>query len=120
MAKLYVNQSIQDNTYIFTFELKAISEADSVLLAKYGEPDVDFGGTFSEGELSFTTPSNVKALPSDFPVTIRVDVAVTPFDTDTANKLALYRSTMEARIVAAFTALRNTTDGFTGEFVTNI
>ena len=121
MANIYVKQSIQDNTYIFTFVVKDVSEADSILLSKYGEPDIDFGGTFDDGDgHSFTIPSNIQSLTSSFPVTVRVDVTVPPFNANTSILLTLYRTAMVTRITTAFTTLRTTTDGFTGEFLTNI
>ena len=121
MAILHTKQLIVDDAYKFVFCLEQVSEADAILIAKYGEPTVDFGGTFDNGlGVSYTLPDQYFNIVSGFPVTITVDPTVAPFNTNTTTALALYASTMQTRVTGAFTTLRANTDTFSGETLTNI
>lgn len=118
--KLRVTQSIDNEDYVFVFELENISSDDAWRISKYGEPDINFGGSFNNGQgITFTLTDNYRKMPSEFPVRI-VFSETAPFDVDTATKLALYRTTLQTTIETAVTSLRDMTDTFTGEYVTVI
>jgi hypothetical protein len=120
--KLRILQSIENENYNFLFSVDAdsISSDDADRLAKFGYPDINFGGTFdNQSGVSYTLPDTYYKLPTDFPVKQTFSL-VAPFDTNSMTKLALYRSTIEARINDAVVALRALSDTFTGEYVINI
>jgi hypothetical protein len=118
---LRVNQSIISDEYQFVFSIDQDSITTDELnrVKKFGAPSINFGGTFTLDDLSFTLPDVNRFFPADFPVT-QLFSPVDPWDTDTADKLELYRTTMCARITNAITSLRNTADTFTGQYITNI
>ena len=124
MAKLRDEQIIDNNRYIFLFSIdpKDVSEDDRQRMHKYGEPTVDFGGSFDNGSgLTFTLPSQIVKVVSGLPKKVVFDSTIAPWTGSTgAAALTLYRTTMISRVAAAFTALRAYTDTFTGEYVTNI
>lgn len=120
--KLRVIQSIKDLDYIFVFNIDPdnISSDDNLRIQKFGQPSINFGGSFDNGNgITFTLPDNFVELPGGFPVK-KVFNLVDPFDTDSIIKFTLYRTTIETRVTDAITALRNTADTFTGEYLTNI
>jgi len=123
MAKLRVFQSIEDNNYVFLFtaDQTDISSGDQQLIEKFGEPDINFGGTFTNGSgLTYTLPDERVKIVSGLPYKKVVDITTAPWSTSTSTSLALYRTTIQASWIAAITALRNLSDGFTNEYVSSI
>lgn len=121
MAKLRVLQAINTENFSFTFSIDtdSIGDADFARVKKFGAPSINFGGSFTNGTQSYTLPDSYYDFPGDFPVTITFS-GTTPFDTAVQANLDLYRTAMITRITNAITTLRGLTDGFTGEFITNI
>lgn len=121
MAKLRVLQSINNENFVFTFSIDAnsIGDDDFARVKKFGAPSINFGGSFTNGVQSYTMPDSFFDFPGDFPITITFS-GTTPFDTTVQANLDLYRTTMINRITDAITALRELSDGFTGEYIANI
>lgn len=123
MAKLRIYQSIEnlDRVFLFTADPKEVSASDKDLMAKYGEPEVNFGGTFDNGAgITFTLPDIYAKVVSGLPYKAVFTPTVAPWNTDTEAKFSLYRTTMQTRFNAAYVALRANSDGFTSEYITNI
>lgn len=120
MAVLKVKQKVEDTLYVYQFDLEEISPADASLIDKFGEPNINVGGSFTTDSVAWTLPDEYVKLPSGFPVVKKVDASVAPFSTNTANRLATYRTTITARVAAAFDTLRDNTDTFTNQYLTNI
>lgn len=120
MAVLKVKQKVEDTLYVYQFDLEDISQADALLIDKYGEPNINLGGSFTTDSVTWTLPDEYIKLPSGFPVVKKMDASVAPFSTNTANRLATYRTTLTTRVTAAFTTLRANSDTFTSQFLTNI
>jgi len=122
--KLRVLQSIENENYIFLFSIDpaSISSDDAALFTKYGPPSIDFGGTFTDNtSTNFTLPDAYFDLPTAFPVQqVFTTTGSSPFATNTANRLLVYRTTIESNITSAMTALRALDDTFTGEYIANI
>lgn len=89
------------------------TETDAFL--KFGEPLVQIGGTFTGGELTFSLPADVAALPSQFP--IKQIFSLGDYE-DAGARATLFRNTMETRLVAARDAKLALSPGVTGHFVT--
>lgn len=122
MAKLRVNQSIENTKRVFLFvhDLTALSQSDKDLLAKFGEPEINLGGTFTTSSVDWTLPNNYVKIVSGMPARMEFDVAVAPFSTSTADRLATYRTTITSRFSTAITDLRANGDTFTNEYVTQV
>ncbi|CAK0744918.1 hypothetical protein CCP3SC5AM1_1260004 [Gammaproteobacteria bacterium] len=123
MAKLRTYQTMENTDYVFTFasEPQDVSSNDKALMTKYGEPEINLGGTFTLAQLTYTLPDQFVKILSGFPVKVKFSPDAAPWsDTNLDNKFDLYRTTIETRFSAAYTALRANDDTFTGEYVTNI
>lgn len=91
-----------------------LSPVEQEALQRFGEPVVECGGTFGEGDSSFTLPAVQRRLPSQFPVKQMFSLA----DFEDANARAvLFRDTMITRLTAVRTALLARDPGYTGHSV---
>jgi len=118
MAKLRTHKSIENEIYVVIFEndLTALSNADKELMQKFGEPEIDLGGTFLAGGANeFSLPAELVKVRSDFPIRKEFDSRSAPFNTNTLTKVNGYKDEIQTRFASAFTTLRSKTDGFTGE-----
>jgi hypothetical protein len=121
MAKLRILQTIvnENFNFVFTIDTDSIGDDDFARVKKFGAPSINFGGAFTNGTQSYTLPDAFYDFPGDFPVNVSFS-GTTPFNTAVEANLDLYRTTMTTRITTAITTLRGLSDGFTGEFITNI
>ena len=122
MALLQVQQSIENSVWKLTFtnDSNSLSETDRRLMAEFGEPTIDIGGTFLTGGNAFTLPDQHIRIKSEFPFTQEFDSTVAPFNTNTQTKVLGYRDAIVAAFTAALTALRANSDTFTGQQEYNI
>ena len=122
MAKFRVVQTLDSSTRSFLFinDLAALSQADRELITKFGEPEINLGGTFTTDSVDWTLPDSFVKIVSGLPVRKDVDVTVAPFATNTANRLATYRTTVTSRFSTALSTLRANNDAFTNEYVTQV
>jgi len=107
--------SVNNDVYKVSLTTEDWSENDLNLMARFGEPEVDVGGSFTTP--TFTLPSNLVKVKSEVPITQTFDVR------DYANAEARadkWEETISARINAAVVALRTETDDFTREEVENV
>ena len=138
--RLLISQSLSNDNYTFIFSIDptSISSDDAALFSKYGPVPINFGGTataisvyttydtvtsagIGSATSSFTLPDIYFNLPTSFPVQqVFTAVAPSPFATNTSARLLAYRQYIQAQIYTAVINLRNTTDSFTGQFITNI
>lgn len=96
------------------FYIKITNTANSVELskiAKFGEPSIDFGGSFT-GPPAFTLPTSQKKLVSGFPSTYSFDGNA---DTDAEDKAVVWEAEMRSRISSAVTTLVALVDEFTSD-----
>lgn len=123
MAKIRTYQLVENNLYVINFvnDLAALSKSDRDLVDKFGEPEINLGGSFTTDALEWELPNEYVKLVSGFPVRREFDLTASPFaDEDGLAMLVTYRTTILSRIEDAFTALRANGDDFTDEFVTTI
>lgn len=120
MAKMHIYQSIENGIFVVSFKWDptSFSDVDKQLMAKYGEPVVNVGGTFlaSTGN-QFILPDTFKRVVTDFPHTQRFDPADSRFTTNIQTKASAYRTELMATITAAFTTLRANNDTYTQEII---
>lgn len=123
MALIRVYQSIDNDIWKVTFhnDPLELSEDDKKRMKKFGEPEIDLGGTFLEGEDDeFTLPAKKAKIRSDFPYTAEFDSRDSPFDENTSTKVVAYRTEIITRITDALETLRETPDTFSGELTYNL
>lgn len=114
--KLRKFNTLNNDVFTVTLVTEDWSQADVDLMVKFGEPEIDLGGTFT-GTPSYTLPNNLVRIKSESPFTQSFDYR----DAATAEaKALLWASTLTTRITSAVGTLRGQTDTFTGESVTNI
>lgn len=115
--KIRSDKSIRQNVYLVEVKTEAFSETDLQLMQKFGEPEVNVGGTIPMGQSNFSLPAKNLRVRSDFPYTARFDGDALE---DAAARANAWRTEMESRIQTAITALRANSDTFTAESVTNV
>ena len=123
MAKLRTFKSIENDIYVVRFEhdLTALSNSDKELMQKFGEPEIDLGGTFLASTANeYTLPTEYVKVRSDFPIRKEFDSRSAPFDTNTLTKVNAYKDEIQTRFTSAFTTLRANSDTFTGEEIDNV
>lgn len=118
MAKIRVFQYIENDIYKIRFEndFAALAEQDKRFIIKFGEPEINMGGTYLSGTADeFTLDDKTIRIVSDLPYTAIFDSKASPFDTNTEVKIIAYRDAIMDDFQAAFTDLRTNTDTFTAE-----
>lgn len=130
-ALLKIKRNIENDVWKINFALDAtvLPESDKELLRKFGEPQIDIGGTYlAEDPDEFTLPHKYIRVRSDLPFTQEFDaknepdfVADPPAAKAAAQAKALaFQSTFVAAYTEAFVNLRASADTFTGEYIENI
>jgi len=105
---------LEGDVYRVTLMTQDWSEGDQELMSKYGEPEIDLGGSFDG---PFTLPNDLRRIMSESPFTERFDIA----DSALAEARAgVWETEISARITTAMTTLRANTDDFTKEEVETI
>jgi len=111
-------RKLDNDVYRVSIYTETWSEADSLLMAKYGEPEIDLGGSFTSDEDTFTLPTQLQQVRRDVPFAGAFDAR------DYAEKAPAYAlawsTAISARISAAVHALREQADAFTGETVIGV
>ncbi len=126
MAKLRIFEGIENGVYFIRFEndLTALSENDKLLMEKYGEPEINVGGTFDwtvgQDSGTFTFPDQFLKVRQDFPYRRDFDSKDTAFAEHTKEIVDVYQADIVAKFTAAFVALRANADLHTGETVVNV
>lgn len=122
MAKFRIFKSIDNNVYKAEFvnDMTGFSEADKLLIQKFGEPEINMGGTFLTGTSNeYTLPDSYARIRSDFPQTIEMDAKAAPFDTETLTKVNAYVDGIVEKLSTTMSAFRaaHPSDTYTGEVV---
>lgn len=93
------------------------SEGDNELMVKYGEPQIDIGGSFSDP--TFTLPSVLKNIKTESPFAEQFDARDTSAATAKA-RAQRWASDIADRIETAVGTLRGNDDDYSGETVVQI
>jgi len=122
-AILKINRQIVNDVWriLFTADTTKLSETDKELMRKFGEPEINVGGTFLDSTANeYSLPDKYIKVISGLPYTQEFDSTSTPFDTNTQTKAEAFQSSFISKYTDAFTALRENADTFTGESIVNI
>ena len=118
--KIRVYKKIESGVYKVSVTTEEWSEGDKLLMADYGEPRINEGGTFAGGEtdyITFTLPDAYVRIMSEVPFTQGFDSR----DIADAEAYAdVWATEIITRIGDAVETLRNYQDTFTGETVINV
>ena len=111
-------KELLDGKFTVTIRTEEFTAGEDALLAQFGEPLVETGGTFDDGSLTFTLPTDPRKLKSGLGGVMQT------FDSedyaDAENRANLWAITVQNRIRDAVTDLRNNVDSFSGTTVENI
>jgi hypothetical protein len=122
-ALLKIKRSIDNEVWKinFTLETASIPESDKELMRKFGEPEINVGGTFTVAGLGdFTLPDKFIKVKSGLPYLQEFDAKSPDFSANTQEKALAFEEEFVTRYAQAFTTLRSSEDTFTGERVENI
>jgi hypothetical protein len=112
------SQSRYDATIALDPVGEPISGREQDALRQFGDMVIDFGGSFTQGQIAFTLPTDMRAVPLQLPVKQRFSIA--DYSDDTAAVAGLWASTVEARITNALADLLNKETGTIGSAVKNL
>jgi hypothetical protein len=122
-ALLKIKRSIDNEVWKinFTLDVASIPESDKELMRKFGEPEINVGGTFTVAEVGdFTLPDKYIKVKSGLPFLQEFDSKSPDFLTDVKEKALAFEEEFIVRYTQAFTDLRSSEDTFTGERIENI
>ena len=118
--KIRVYSAVENGVFKVTITTEDWSEGDRQLMADYGEPQIDLGGTI-DGQapdyVVFQLPDDYVNVMSDSPFQQGFDSRDTSAATAQDRAIA-WKTTMVGRIEQAVTVMRETADTFTNEEVT--
>ena len=115
--KLRLFFTLIDDVYKVTMRTEDWSQLDQELMAKYAEPEIDLGGSFT-GPPAYTLPNNLVRIMTESPFSQSFDEADYPAEAELmADEWA---DTITTRLNAAIVALRANTDDYTREEVETI
>lgn len=122
-ALLKIKRSIENEVWKISFNLdsSSIPESDKALMYKFGEPEINVGGTFLTGDANeYVLADKYIKVKSGLPFTQEFDAKSPAFSSATQIKAEAFEAEFIVRYTAAFTTLRNTVDTFSGESIENI
>jgi hypothetical protein len=108
---------------VFALDTTVLPEADKELMRKFGEPQINIGGTYASepaGAWSYTLPDKFIRIRTDLPFTKEFDAKSPDFEEFTNDKAIAFQTRFVADFTAAVLELRANADTFTGEFIENI
>ena len=108
--------TLQNDVYKVKIVTEDWSQGDTTLMATFGEPEIDLGGSFT-GPPSYDLPSNLAKIMSESPFTQSFDSRDYADAEDRAN---VWGSEIGDRIDAAVVALRAQADDYTREEVETV
>jgi hypothetical protein len=124
-ALLKIKRSIENDIWRINFSLDTVtlSEYDKELMRKFGEPQINIGGTYDSESVnawSYTLEDKYLRIRTDLPFTQEFDSKSPDYADYTQEKALIFQSSFVAKYNDAFTAMRASSDTFTGEFLENI
>ena len=123
-ALLKIKRVIENDIFKLTFSLdiNSLSESDKDLIRKFGEPQINIGGTYlADTDNEYTLPDKFLRVRSDLPYIQEFDAKSNTmgFSSSQAQATA-FHDEFVARYQTAFTELRSNPDTFTGEYLVNV
>ena len=96
----------------------ALSGRERDAMAAFGQPVVEFGGSFSGDDVSFTLPADPRAVPGQLPC--QKQFSLVDYGSEANAYAVLYETTMLTRLRQALGALLERDAGVTGRTISNL
>ena len=121
-ASLKIKRAIENDIWKiqFSLDLATLPESDKELMRKFGEPQMNAGGSFGTAPNNYILPDKWIRVKSDLPYTQEFDSKSPLFNTSIQTKAEAYQTAFKTAYARAFTALRMKADTFTGEEIYNV
>jgi heptaprenylglyceryl phosphate synthase len=121
-AALKIKRTIENYIWKiqFSLDLPTLPERDKELMRKFGEPQINVGGSFGIAPNTYTLPVKWIKVRTDLPYIQEFDSKSPTFETNTQIKAQAFQAAFVAAYDVAFVALRANADTFTGEEIHNI
>ena len=121
--KIRTFKKLEDDVYRVSIYTEDWSEGDTLLMQKFGEPEINIGGEFGGllGSLppAFTLDDDLKRIKTDSPVAAAFDAR--DYGSADAKEFAnIWADEVAERVSDAVAVLRAAVDGFTAESVEEI
>ena len=115
MYKLKTEKTLVKGVYKVKLSVEEVSIADQTLMDKFGEPTIDFGGTFDpEGTgPDFVLPAKIRKIKSQMPQEVSFDSADDTVADEAKEKAIKWVAQISGRIQAALDTLQTNSDDFT-------
>jgi hypothetical protein len=117
--KIRTFKKLDNDVYRVSIYTEDWSEGDTLLMQKFGEPEIDLGGDFGGSPVLFTLDNDLKRIKTDSPFAAAFD-ARDYGATDAKAFANVWALELSDRIAAAVATLRMAVDGFTTEQVEEI
>jgi hypothetical protein len=120
---LKIKRTIENDVWKINFSLDvtSLSEYDKDLFRKFGEPQINIGGTYLADTVdAYTLADQYLRVRTDLPYTQEFDSKSPEYTANTQVKALAFQTAFVAAYNGAFTTLRANADTFTGEFLENI
>jgi hypothetical protein len=108
---------LDNNVYRVSVRTEDWSERDMRLMEKYGEPEIDAGGVFYDGAITFEIDNDYKCVKSESPFAQGFDAR--DFD-DAEDRAEIWATEIGSRITTAITTLRQNDDDYSREEVATV
>ena len=114
--KIRTFKTLEDDIFRVTIYTQDWSEGDTALITKFGEPEIDLGGSFT-GPPLYTLPTNLVNIKSESPFNQSFD---TSDFADAQDRADVWAAEIATRITTAVSTLRTDADDYTGESVVEV
>jgi len=111
--KITIHKYIEGDVFKVDIRATDYSQVELEKMASFGEPEINLGGSFT-GPPAFSLADSYAKIKTGVPFLAAFDVRDYA---DAEDRATVWKTEVIARLKAAITALRATTDGYTGETV---
>lgn len=112
--------TLENKVYRAVVHTEDWSERDIQLMEKYGEPEIDVGGTFGAYALAFTLANDLRKIHSESPFSQGFDTRDFDSAEDAEDRVNTWADEIRERISAAVATLRQLNDEYGREEVLTI
>lgn len=128
-ALLKIKRYIENEVWkiVFSLDVASLSENDKQLISKFGEPEINIGGTYlASTPDEYILQDKYLRVRTDLPFVQEFDAKSLTRDNQAAAQVSAqaqavaFQTAFVANYEDAFNTLRTTADTFSGEYVENI
>lgn len=122
MYRLKTEKTLTNGVFKVKLSVEEVSSADQALMDKFGEPTVDFGGSFDPGGSfpAFTLPAKIRKIKSQMPQEVSFDSDDDTVAGEAKARANVWTTDVTTRIQAALDTLQTNSDDFTSSTTTEL